>query len=118
MFINWESFIENPLVTNNFSYILNTFMIVYMGYDIFCFLIDKNFRIDLLFHHLITEVFKNKPFNWTGKEGRNGTLLDWWNQTLKVPFKRRLDSLTEYGFDYPKYSIEEKKFLLDIHPLF
>jgi len=53
MFINWDTFIENPLITNSFSYILNTFMIVYMGYDIICFLINEKLRIDLLCHHIL-----------------------------------------------------------------
>ena len=75
-------------------------------------------QIPAIFSSNHQSVFKNKPFNWTGIGGRNGTLLDWWNQTLKVPFKRRLDSLTEYGFEYPKYSLEEKQFLTSIHPLF
>jgi hypothetical protein len=63
-------------------------------------------------------VFKNKAFNWTGQDGPRGTLLDWWNQTLRVPFKRHLDSLKSYGLDYPEYTAEEKKFLLDLHSLF
>ena len=75
-------------------------------------------QIPAIFSSNHQSVFKNKPFNWTGIGGRNGTLLDWWNQTLKVPFKRRLDSLKSYGFDFPDYTPEEKKFLLSLHPLF
>lgn len=63
-------------------------------------------------------IFKNKAFNWIGEDGPRGTLLDWWDQTLKVPFKRHLDSLKNYGLEYPGYTLEEKEFLLRLHPLF
>lgn len=75
-------------------------------------------QIPAIFSSNHQSVFKNKEFNWTGPDGPRGTLLDWWNQTLKVPFKRRLDSLKSYGFDFPEYTPEEKKFLLSLHPLF
>jgi len=63
-------------------------------------------------------VFKNKPFNWVGVGGPNGTLLEWWDQTLKVPIKRHLDSLKSYGFEYPGYTTEEKEFMMTLHRLF
>jgi hypothetical protein len=67
-------------------------------------------------HH--QSVFKHKEFNWTGPGGPKGTLLDWASQTLKVPLARHLESLKHYGLDYPGYTPEEKKFLLELHPLF
>jgi hypothetical protein len=63
--------------------------------------------------------FKNKPFNWVGVDnGLRGSLLDWWDQTLKVPMKRHLDSLKSYGLEYPGYTPEEKKFMMSLHRLF
>lgn len=63
--------------------------------------------------------FKNKPFNWIGKEGGpSGTLLEWWDKTLRVPFTRHMDSLKSYGLEYPGYSPEEKEFMMSLHKLF
>lgn len=64
-------------------------------------------------------VFKNKPFSWIGdKDGPRGTLLEWWDQTLKVPFTRHLNSLKSYQLEFPEYTSDEKKFMLTVHPLF
>lgn len=62
--------------------------------------------------------FKNKPFNWIGAGGPNGSLLDWWDQNLKVPMKRHLDSLKSYGLEYPEYTPGEKEFMMTLHRLF
>ena len=64
--------------------------------------------------------FKNKPFNWIGVANNElrGSLLDWWDQTMKVPMKRHLESLKSYGLEYPEYSLEEKEFMMTLHRLF
>ena len=62
--------------------------------------------------------FKNKPFNWVGVGGPNGSLIDWWDQTVKVPFKRHLGSLKSYGLEYPGYTKEEKDFMMTLHKLY
>jgi hypothetical protein len=67
-------------------------------------------------HH--QSLFKNKAFQWSGPTGSKGTLSEWWEKTLRVPFQRRLNSLDSYKLDYFSYSIEEKNFLLTNHPLF
>lgn len=60
--------------------------------------------------------FKNKPFNWGN--GLRGSLLDWWDQTLRVPMKRYLDPLKSYGFEFPGYSEAEKELMMTLHRLF
>jgi hypothetical protein len=66
-------------------------------------------------HH--QSVFKNKEFKLAGPKGPTGTLVQWWEKSLKVPLKRHLDPLKSYGFDFPEYTPEEKQFLLTLHPL-
>ncbi|NDH05102.1 hypothetical protein EBX93_04135 [bacterium] len=58
--------------------------------------------------------FKNKPFSWCG-ETESGTLSEWWDRSLKVPYGRHLGSLKQYGFEYPGYTEEEKKFMMTVH---
>jgi len=63
--------------------------------------------------------FKTKTFNWIGTDdGPSGNLINWWDQTLKVPFKRHMDSLKNYGLEYPGYTPEEKEFMMTLHKLF
>ena len=61
---------------------------------------------------------RHKEFRWTGPNGPKGTLDQWWAQSLRVPFTRHMNSLVHYGFEYPRYTPEEKTFMMTLHPLF
>ena len=53
IFINWDIFITDPLAYTLQSYIINTFMVVYMGYDLIWIFVKKRFRLDLFIHHIL-----------------------------------------------------------------
>ncbi len=61
-------------------------------------------------------IFKNNPFSWIGDDKR-GSLVEWWDRSLKVPFSRFLNSLEYYNIDYPGYSQEERDLMLNLHPI-
>ena len=55
-FIYWDALIANPLSYNVYSYIINTFVLIYMLYDIVYFIYKKKIRADLMFHHIVCAI--------------------------------------------------------------
>jgi hypothetical protein len=51
--INWEYLITNPLDSTNLSLFINKLMLSYMIIDTSYFLYIKNYRIELMLHHVI-----------------------------------------------------------------
>lgn len=51
--INWTYLITNPLYPTILSTIINKLMFSYMIIDTICFVLEKNIRLELLFHHAI-----------------------------------------------------------------
>jgi hypothetical protein len=61
--------------------------------------------------------YKNHPFEWA--PGSNtGTLEEWWKQNVKVPVvTRHMQTIYDYQFQFPAYTIEEKKLMMTVHSL-
>jgi hypothetical protein len=53
IFYHWETFKSNPLAYTLESYLINMFMIFYMGYDLIWIFVKKRFRLDLVIHHIL-----------------------------------------------------------------
>ena len=51
--INWNLLLTNPIDNNNLSLIINNLMLAYMIIDTSYYLIKKNYRVELILHHLI-----------------------------------------------------------------
>lgn len=51
--INWNHLITNPLDSTYLSTIINKLMLAYMIIDTGYFVLEKNIRLELLFHHMI-----------------------------------------------------------------
>jgi hypothetical protein len=46
IFFNWDQFIENPMSYNIFSYLVNIFMLVYLGIDLIWIILKKKLRLE------------------------------------------------------------------------
>ena len=53
IFFHWKTFLSNPMAYTLESYLINMFMIFYMGYDLVWIFVKKRFRFDLVIHHVL-----------------------------------------------------------------
>ena len=53
IFLEWNTFISDPMAFTLQSYLINTFMVVYMAYDLIWIFVKKRFRFDLFIHHVV-----------------------------------------------------------------
>ena len=53
IYFNWDSFVQNPLITSYSSYLINISMLMYMIIDLGWMVINNKYRIDLFLHHIL-----------------------------------------------------------------